>query len=70
MHKAVLLVAILLSACSQPPAKNSFSHGFADRARAVMEQCAQAIAKAPYPLTPAQANWHYQRCLVQNNATI
>lgn len=69
MHKTVLLVAILLSACSQP-SPNSFSHGFSDRARSVMVQCAQIIAKAPYPLTPAQANWHYQRCLVQNNATI
>ena len=69
MHKTLILVAILLCGCANPPLRQ-FNTAQADHVRQVMTQCAAIIAKHAFMLAPGEANWHYQRCLVQNNATI
>lgn len=69
MHKTLLLVAILLCGCQSQPIR-TYDTAQTDYVREVMNQCAAIIAKHAFMLPPGQANWHYQRCLVQNNATI
>lgn len=69
MHKTLVLAAILLCGCANPPLRQ-FNTAQADHVRQVMEQCAAIIAQLSFMLPPDQSDWHYQRCLVQNNATI
>lgn len=69
MHKALFLAAILLCGCANQPFRQ-YSSGQATRVRQVMEQCAAIVSQHLFILEPAEADWHYQRCLVQNNATI
>lgn len=69
MHKTLLLVAILLCGCQVQPIR-AYNTAQADYVREVMTQCAAIIAKHAFMIAPGEADWHYQRCLVQNNATI
>lgn len=68
-HKALLLVVVLLCGCQAQPIR-AYNTAQADYVREAMTQCAVIIAKHAFMLDPGEANWHYQRCLVQNNATI
>nr|WP_298117401.1 hypothetical protein [uncultured Pseudomonas sp.] len=69
MHKTLVFSAILLCACANQPFRQ-YSSGQATHVRLAMEQCAAIIAQHLFMLAPAEADWHYQRCLVQNKATI
>lgn len=49
MHKTLVLVAILLCGCADPPLRQ-FNTAQADHVRQVMEQCAAIIAKHAFML--------------------
>lgn len=51
MHKTLVLVAILLCGCADPPLRQ-FNTAQADHVRQVMEQCAAIIAKHAFMLAP------------------
>lgn len=69
MHKTLLLVVVLLCGCQAQPIR-AYNTAQADYVREVMTQCATIIGQLAFMLPPGQRDWHYQRCLVQNNATI
>jgi outer membrane murein-binding lipoprotein Lpp len=55
MHKTLVLAAILLCGCANPPLRQ-FNTAQADHVRQVMEQCAAIIAQLSFMLPPDQAN--------------
>lgn len=69
MHRTMVLAAILLCGCASSPVRQ-FDQAQANHVRHVMYECAQLISEVSFLLTDAEADWHYQRCLIENNATI
>lgn len=69
MHKTLLLVVVLLCGSQSQPIR-PYDTAQADYVRKVMTKCAAIIAKHAFMLAPGEADWHYQRCLVQSNVTI
>lgn len=60
----------VLSGCTNPPEQRTYTDGASKWNFEVMVQCGTIIARAPFVLTDAEKNWHYQRCLRLNGATI
>lgn len=74
MRKLIIGLLVLAGSagCTQSKntAVNAYSDGASRRNLSVMVQCADIISKAPVTLTDPERDWHYQRCLIQNGATI
>ena len=68
MKVIAILLSIALAGC-EAPVQRQYSDGNARRVREVMWQCAMII-KGMDLATDDEKDWHYQRCLVQNNAVI
>ena len=66
---AVLIFASL-SGCASKPEQRTYTDGASKWTLEVMVQCGVIIAQAPVVLTDAEKDWHYQRCLRLNGATI
>lgn len=66
----LLAALVLLSGCVQRQEIRQFNDGYSRHVRAVMFACADAVRKVSIPLTPAERDYLYSDCLVQNNATI
>lgn len=70
MWKTLAVTLVLAGCAPQPQPQNAYSDGASQRYLSIMVQCAVIISKIPVPLTDAEKDWHYQRCLILNEATI
>ena len=67
---ALLIFANVSGCTAQRPEQRTYTDGASQRNLSVMIQCGTIIARAPFVLTDAEKDWHYQRCLRLNGATI
>ena len=67
---AIRIYASLLGCAQNRPEQRTYTDGASKRNLDVMIQCGEIIARAPIALTDAEKDWHYQRCLRLNGATI
>ena len=69
MKTAALFLVVFAAGCTSVTPQ-AFSDKRAKRNMDVMMQCAVLISKHALVLSIEEQNWHYQQCLIQNEATI